>query len=183
VTPSLTVSRVARRFGLSRSTLLYYDSIGLLQPSSRSPSGYRLYGQQACRRLERICRYRTAGLGLEEIRQILDGRGGKTGAILEKRLETLNDEIGRLRDQQRVVLQLLRSGGKLRHTRALTKKRWVALLRAAGLDDADMRQWHVEFERMEPEAHRDFLESLGIPKAEVRSIRAWSRERAGKRQA
>jgi hypothetical protein len=38
-----------------------------------------------------------------------------------------------------------------------------------------MRRWHVEFERMAPEAHRDFLESLGIPAGEIRSIRRLSR--------
>ena len=38
-----TVGRLARAFGLSRSTLLYYDSIGLLRPTGRSPANYRLY--------------------------------------------------------------------------------------------------------------------------------------------
>jgi len=36
-------SQLAGRFGLSRSTLLYYDSIGLLSPSERTASNYRLY--------------------------------------------------------------------------------------------------------------------------------------------
>ena len=39
----LTVGRLARRFGLARSTLLYYDRIGVLRPSARSAAGYRLY--------------------------------------------------------------------------------------------------------------------------------------------
>ncbi|MFO0552482.1 MAG: hypothetical protein U0271_29100 [Polyangiaceae bacterium] len=38
-----------------------------------------------------------------------------------------------------------------------------------------MHRWHVEFERLSPEAHRDFLESLGLPHAEVARIRDWSR--------
>ena len=47
-----TVSKIAQRFGLSRSTLLYYDRIGLLSPSGRSPGDYRLYDQADCDRLE-----------------------------------------------------------------------------------------------------------------------------------
>lgn len=39
----VTVGVLARRFGLARSTLLYYDRLGLLRPSSRSRAGYRSY--------------------------------------------------------------------------------------------------------------------------------------------
>ena len=66
----LTVGHLARRFELSRSTLLYYDSIGLLKPSGRSKSRYRLYSEDDCRRLQAICRYREAGLALDEIRRV-----------------------------------------------------------------------------------------------------------------
>jgi len=170
-----TVGRLARQFGLSRSTLLYYDSIGLLKPSQRSNANYRLYGEKDRRRLQAICAYREAGLGLEEIRQILDGAAGKVAAILEQRLLQLNSEIAALREQQRVVVRLLRDRRKLRRARALDKQAWVALLRATGLTDDEMRRWHVEFERMAPEAHRDFLESLGIPAGEIRTIRRLSR--------
>ena len=171
----MTVGRLARRFALSRSTLLYYDSIGLLRPSGRSKSNYRLYSEDDCRRLESIYRYREAGLGLEEIQQILDGSTNKVAAILEGRLGALNTEIAALREQQRVVVRLLRNRAKLRGARAMDKQAWVALLRATGLTEDEMRKWHVEFERMAPEAHRDFMESLGIPTDEIRSIRRASR--------
>ena len=41
-----SVSRLGRRYGLSRSTLLYYDRIGLLSASARSAAGYRVYGER-----------------------------------------------------------------------------------------------------------------------------------------
>src|SRR5262245_19662656 len=50
-----SISRLARAFGLSRSTLLYYDRIGLLAPSGRTGSGYRSYSEKDYRQLERIC--------------------------------------------------------------------------------------------------------------------------------
>ncbi len=174
-----TVGQLAREFGLSRSTLLYYDSIGLLRPSGRSAANYRVYDPADRRRLESICRYRDAGLGLKEIGEILDGSSRGTAAILQRRLDALNDEIAERRDQQRVIVRLLRHREPLRRTRALDKEGWVAVLRATGLTDAEMRRWHVEFERMSPEAHQDFLESLGIPPDEIRGIRRWSREQSG----
>ena len=57
-----TVTQLAQRCGLSRSTLLYYESIGLLKPPSRSGGNYRRYGEQDLQRLEQICLYRDAGL-------------------------------------------------------------------------------------------------------------------------
>ena len=171
----LTISKLARRFGLSRSTLLYYDSTGLLRPSSRTQAGYRLYDGEDQQRLEQICRYREAGVALADIGELLDTEGGRTEQVLERRLEELNNEMARLREQQRVVVRLLRGRTHFGSTRTMDKARWVALLRASGLQDADMDRWHVEFERMSPHAHQDFLESLGIAPAEVERIRRDSR--------
>ena len=50
---ALTVGRLAKRFGLSRSTLLYYDRLGLLCPSGRSGGDYRLYEDADAQRLDR----------------------------------------------------------------------------------------------------------------------------------
>lgn len=171
---SLSVGRLGKRFGLSRTALLYYDRIGLLSPSGRSAAGYRIYREQDVRRLEAICRYRAIGLSLEQIRELLDGATDRVATLLEARLDQLNAEIDRLREQQRVIVRLLSNPKKLRAARAIDKDRWVAILRAAGLDDAAMHRWHVEFERMAPKAHQDFLESLGLPKGEVARIRRWS---------
>lgn len=175
-----SVGRLARRHGLSRSTLLYYDRLGLLRPSGRTAAGYRTYGAADDRRLARICRFRAAGLPLADIADLLDAseadaeHAGAAG-VLERHLHTLNGEIARLREQQRVVLSLLDPDTELADARALDVDRWVAILRAAGLDGDARRRWHVEFERLSPEAHQDFLESLGIEPDGITHIRAWSR--------
>jgi MerR family transcriptional regulator, thiopeptide resistance regulator len=106
---------------------------------------------------------------------LLGGATSRAAVILESRLDQLNTEIGRLREQQRIIVSLLAKPGRLRGTRALNKARWIAILRAAGLDDDAMHKWHVAFEQTAPEAHQDFLESLGLPKPEVARIRRWSR--------
>lgn len=174
-----TIGALARSVGLSRSTLLYYDRIGLLQPSARSASRYRQYGEDARARLEAIRMYRGVGLGLAEIRALLDARGGRTATILTGRLDRLNREIAGLREQQRIIVKLLSNRALLKKSRALDKRRWVQILAAAGLDDAAMRRWHVEFEALAPESHQDFLESLGIPPKEIAAIRDWARAREG----
>ncbi|MBN2242822.1 MAG: hypothetical protein JW793_09040 [Acidobacteria bacterium] len=59
----------------------------------------------------------------------------------------------------------------------LNKERWIDIMRAAGLTDRNMRNWHIQFEKMEPDAHQEFLESLGIEAVEIEKIRLWSRAR------
>ena len=168
------ISGLARIFGLSRSTLLYYDRIGLLRPSERSRANYREYSHADRKRLEQICRYRRTGMSLEAIADILAAPRQQTVKALERRLEALNREIHDLRSQQQTIVTLLKDKSLMAGTRVLDKQRWVAVLRGAGLDDAAMGQWHVAFERMSPEAHQDFLESLGIDAAEIAEIRSWS---------
>lgn len=63
----LTPGVLARRVGLSRSTLLYYDRIGLLRPSRRTLSRYRQYSEKDVQRLEQICTLRKTGLRLKDI--------------------------------------------------------------------------------------------------------------------
>ena len=45
------------------------------------------------------------------------------------------------------------------------------------MDQSAMNRWHTEFERRAPEAHHEFLLSLGIPQDEVAKIRTYSREK------
>lgn len=175
----ITISQAARRFHLSRSTLLYYDRLGLVRPTYRTAAGYRLYQEEDLGRLEWICRYRAAGMPLEAIRALLDPEEAgcsRVEAALHRRLDELNREIAALRRQQQVVFDLLGGGGRRlrRVARAMNKEQWVALLREAGMGDDEMREWHRAFERRSPEAHQDFLESLGIAAEEIRAIRAHS---------
>ena len=67
-----TVSRVARMANVSVRALHHYDEIGLLVPSRRSASGYRLYDEADLQRLRDILLFRQLGLSLEAIRQLLE---------------------------------------------------------------------------------------------------------------
>ncbi|SDZ78171.1 MerR family transcriptional regulator [Microbulbifer marinus] len=173
----LTITAFARRFNLSRSTLLYYDRIGLLKPASTSDSGYRLYGERELARMERIETFRNAGLPLKAIRDIVDGECmGSVEVALERQLAALNDEITRLRAQQKLVVQLLGRGAETGH--AVDVAQWVAMLEEAGVDKAGRRRWHAAFERDAPQAHREFLQSLGLDDEEIAEIRRRSRQDA-----
>jgi len=170
-----SISNIARACGLSRSTLLYYDRMGLLRPSGRTGSGYRYYTDGDCGRLERIRYFREAGLTLKEIRAVL-AAGGKPGTkLLEQRMRETADNIVGLKNQQRLLAGMLRRVASGKRLAPVDKKLWVEMLRAAGMNQAARRRWHTEFERRAPDGHEEFLLSLGIPKEEVDRIRRLSR--------
>lgn len=172
MSPPLTLGRLARATGLARSSLLHYEALGLLQPLSRSESGYRLYGDAQVQRLQAIRRYREAGLSLQAIQQLLT-RPNTEGpaALLEQRLLALSDEVQRLREQQQELARLLAMPEFHALRRARGKADWVALLRQAGFSDDDMHRWHAGFEAAAPQQHEAFLKSLGLPDPEVTAIR------------
>ena len=170
-----TIGQVAKKYSLSRSTLIYYDSIGILTPSGRSESNYRLYSDNDLQKMDRIVLFRSAGLPLESIALLLEKEGGDLDSTLEKRLFSINSEIQGLRNQQNVILKILEIENLERHSRVITKEIWVSILKAAGLDEAGMRNWHIEFEKTSPEGHQDFLESIGLNREEITTIRDWSK--------
>ena len=170
-----TIGQVAKKYSLSRSTLIYYDSIGILTPSGRSESNYRIYSDNDLQKMDRIVLFRSAGLPLESIALLLEKEGGDLDSILEKRLFSINSEIQGLRNQQNVILKILEIENLERHSRVITKEIWVSILKAAGLDEAGMRNWHIEFEKTSPEGHQDFLESIGLNREEITTIRDWSK--------
>lgn len=172
----LTLGRLARASGLARASLLNYESLGLLKPQARSAAGYRLYGPDELERLQSIRRFRDAGLSLGAIRTLLaPGAVSESAQLLEDRLLGVCKEIERLRTQQQQLARLLATP-RLRSGRfAGGKEAWVALLRRAGMSDAQMHDWHRLFEADAPRDHAAFLRSLGLDAKEVARIRKWSR--------
>ncbi|AMO54542.1 MerR family transcriptional regulator [Endozoicomonas montiporae] len=171
----LTVTQLARQYQLSRTTILYYEREGLLLPHSRSQNGYRWYGDKEQKRLEAILAYRSYGVPIRDIASILDrDEHMEQERILRNRFASLEQEIQTLRQQQKAIVLLLEQPTLLEQP-MVNKERWTDIMKAAGFDEAAMKNWHRQFEKMEPEAHQEFLESLSIDKEEIKQIRIWSR--------
>ncbi|MGD2069285.1 MAG: MerR family transcriptional regulator [Gemmatimonadota bacterium] len=67
-----TVGEVAELAHVTVRTLHHYDEIGLLTPSDRTGSGYRLYSRSELDRLHQILLFRELGFGLEAVGHLLD---------------------------------------------------------------------------------------------------------------
>ena len=117
------------------------------------------------------------GIPLKEMRKLFGkSRSIVAVEILQRRLRVLGCEIANLQKQQQGIVQLLKQKQMRQGVEMISKDRWVEIMRAAGFTEQDMHNWHIQFEKMEPEAHQEFLVSLGIKTAEIQKIREWSRK-------
>lgn len=105
----LKVGELAQRAGLTVRTLHHYDAIGLLTPSGRSESGYRLYGQADVQRLHAIQTMRQMGLALNDITHLLEGDSVAPERIIGQQIRALDQQIAQA-TELRGRLTMLRDG-------------------------------------------------------------------------
>lgn len=108
-TELVQIGVLADRVGLSMRTVRYYEEVGLVVPSTRSPGGFRLFGPAEEERLRVLKTLKPLGFSLDEMReliQILDAAAAPAlessarTALLEQ-LTTLHHDL----DQRRTRLQ------------------------------------------------------------------------------
>lgn len=95
----LLISELSRQVNVPVSTIRYYERQGLLNPSQRTQSQYRVYAQDAQDRLHFIQKAKKFGLSLDEIKEILElsARGiapcENLKAMVKHHLEELDHHI------------------------------------------------------------------------------------------
>jgi DNA-binding transcriptional MerR regulator len=167
----LTVTKLAKTCKISRATVLYYEREGLLKPTLRSDNGYRWYGEAEIKKLNDILRFRSFGIPVAEIQILINqDESACQSKVLKAQFEKIEQQILDLRKQQSAIVNLLQQP-ELLEKDMVTKERWVEIMRVSGFSDEDMVKWHQNFEKMEPEEHQIFLESLGIDAEEIKGIR------------
>ena len=68
----LKIGELAELAGISRDALRFYEKHGLVTPSARTQSGYRLYSKSDVLRIRFILSAKEVGFTLNEIHQLLE---------------------------------------------------------------------------------------------------------------
>ena len=111
----VTIGRLAKTVGVNIQTIRYYERRRLLNPSARTPSGYRVYGDEAVQRLRFIKNAQALGFTLEEIAGLLNLRedaAARCGDVQRRAQAKLAKVQAKLRDLEamaRVLKNLIRS--------------------------------------------------------------------------
>lgn len=98
------ISEVAKKFDITRTTLIHYDNCGLLSPSIRNEKNYRYYTSDDLQKLEFILALKESGLALKEIRSYLTEKGDKTSIeLLNHQKKEINRKIKILKMQRYII--------------------------------------------------------------------------------
>lgn len=85
----LTIGELAQLSGLTPHTIRFYESAGVLRPSSRAANGHRRYQQDDVVWIEFVLRLKLAGMPLTQIKQY--------AALREQGDETLQQRLAMLK--------------------------------------------------------------------------------------
>ncbi len=72
MTDRMRIGDLAARAEVTPRTIRYYESIGLLPPGAREGQGQHYYTAETLDRLRKIDQLKRLGLGLDEIREVID---------------------------------------------------------------------------------------------------------------
>ena len=113
-----TIGEAAVRSGFSPSALRYYESIGLVEPSSRTAAQYRLYDDDDLARLAFIARAKQLGCTLDEINDLVGIWDGEQCGPVQKHFHDLvttklADTERQMRELAALAEQLRQAAGRL----------------------------------------------------------------------
>jgi DNA-binding transcriptional MerR regulator len=183
-----TIKKLAAMAGVSVRTLHHYDAVGLVEPGTRSASGYRLYGEPELLRLQQVLFYRELDMSLEEIGRLLDSPGFDPVAALEEHrrildararrldrlMETVDRTIGRLKGESMLSDKELYEGftsEEVSKIEAEVKQRWgdteayqQSRKRVAKMSKEQLAAAKAEFEELD-KASAELLRSGTAPES------------------
>jgi len=140
------IGELAKRYQVKTDTLRFYDKQGLLTPSSRSESGYRLYTDEDASKLHFIIRAKGIGFSLTEIMELLFIETEKTNwacfdvkKMVDVKLQDIEEKLQELTQLKSSLITLSDSccGGK-------ESAENCSILEALGSDDDKVRKEHPQ---------------------------------------
>ena len=109
---ALTTAKLAGKGGVHVETIRYYERHGLLPKPPRTPSGYRIFSEDAVTRLRFIKRSQDLGFSLKEIKELLSlrARPGSTCADArdkaQAKIADVDEKIRHLKEIKKALVRI-----------------------------------------------------------------------------
>lgn len=155
----LRVGEVAKRTSVSVRALHHYDEIGLLTPSRRSDSRYRLYDESDLLRLMQIKALRQLGFSLQEIRNLLTTSDHPPLRTIEERIAAIDRQI---ESQRQIRVHLEQIAVALRGGRSPSAAELIEAIEAMTMFD----KYFTEEQKKELQARRETVGEARIHEVE-----------------
>ena len=159
--PLLTIGQLARRTGVPVRTIRFWSDEGVLPETDRSSGNYRRYDGRAVARLDLVRTLRELGMGLDDIRLVLERRRSVED-VAAAHVQAIDHQIRVLRTQ-RAVCTLLSRGAPSRTEGSTDERPCPALRRRAPADDRRVRRRHVRRHRPRRPWRRDREQHADAP--------------------
>ncbi len=134
--PLLSIGELARRARLPVRTIRFWSDAGVLPPADRTESGRRLYDTACVARLELVVTLRELGLGLPDVRRVLDGQAS-IAEVAAVHLDALDAQIRALRLHRAVLAVVVK--------RAAGNEEMTLMNKLARMSVAERRQLIDDF--------------------------------------
>ncbi|CAM2143502.1 DNA-binding transcriptional dual regulator CueR [Pararobbsia alpina] len=108
----MNIGQAAKAVGLSAKMIRYYESIGLVDPTSRTEAGYRIYREDDLHHLRFIRQARHLGFGIEDVRRLLglwqdrERASAEVKAIALSHVDDLNRRIAEMASMRDALAHL-----------------------------------------------------------------------------
>ncbi|SMX82792.1 DNA-binding transcriptional regulator, MerR family [Brevibacterium sp. 239c] len=132
----MLIGEVAKRSGVSARMLRHYESLGLIDPNERTPSGYREYSADDIGRIFHIEGLRKLGMSLAEIGPLLDDPAFDPSRVIDELVETSKRRIA----VEQELLSNLERIDRLHHADGEALLLTIDLMRS--LESGDVIQRH-----------------------------------------
>ncbi|MFD4676131.1 MerR family transcriptional regulator [Lentzea sp. NPDC058450] len=116
----LTIGELARRTGLPARTLRFWSNEGVIAEAGRSAGGYRLFDAAGVARVELIRTLRELGLGLDDVRRVLD-REDTVGDVAAAHVAAIDAQIRALKVSRAVLSTVAQRGSTLEETALMNR--------------------------------------------------------------
>lgn len=105
----IKIRDVSSKYDITARTLRYYEDMGLLTSTRSDDYKYRMYDENAVKRLEQILILRKLNISIKDIGRVFNTSGSDVVLeVLGKKVQRIDDEVSLLHELKEIVLDFIR---------------------------------------------------------------------------
>jgi len=104
----IKIRELSDKYGITTKTLRYYEAEGIIKSHRTDDYAYRMYDEEAVKRLEQILILRKMNISVKDIKRIFDTSGSEIVLeVLGRKVEDIDEEVALLHELKEIVLKFI----------------------------------------------------------------------------